>query len=126
VSSDELPPFLAQGAASAYWRALAFAVNEPHRLNGMVERGEDAVGFEDAVELCIAVAQSSDALRLVERVGPNADPEEKLTQLLAWLLADRVEVLDEAIERVLPPGEEQHEPHPALPLLLRTRLILTR
>jgi hypothetical protein len=125
VASD-LPPFLAEGAAAAYWRALAAAVHEPHRLNGLAADDDEAIGFEDAVQLTIAIAQSNETRRLVESVGPKAEPEEKLSQLLAWLLADRVEVLDEAIARTLADQGERSEPHPALALLLRTRLILGR
>jgi hypothetical protein len=87
---------------------------------------DQPISFEIAVELSIAITQSEGALQLVEAVGPDVEPEEKLTQLLAWLLHDRVEVLDEAIARALAPRNNGPGPHPALPLLLRTRSVLAR
>jgi hypothetical protein len=122
VSPDGFPPFLTPGAAATYWRALALAVSDA--IDTAPFEDDAPISFEAAVQLTTAVAQSERALKVVEGIGPDVEPQEKLTQLLAWLLHDRVEVLDEAIARALAPQAARPAPHPALALLLRTRSIL--
>ena len=110
-----LPPFHSEGASVLYWRFLLDAVGE--------EPTND-VPFETAVEVTLSIAGSDRADGVLQDLGPKVSNTEKVAHMLAWLLHDRTDVLEEAIRRALDEGAEfraQYSSERAVKTLLRAR-----
>jgi hypothetical protein len=102
-----------------YWRFL---------LESVGEEPTDEVPFETAVEVILAIAGSERADGLLQDRGPKVSSTEKVAHMLAWLLHDRNDVLEEAIRRAVNEGAEspaRYSSERAVTTLLRARGLRT-